>query len=146
MNVLKKMFECTYVKIHLLQNGKSQRYFITSLKSYKNRKYTCTYIGTQVLKDFTLPIRSLNFKVHMLYMLVQVSSMLPQVIGAVVKSFKCRNRFYHLLTCGQIVKLKNRQKYSQCSSPGTDVTITVFCDFWRKNWRFSQKPMLWSFF
>jgi hypothetical protein len=39
---------------------------------------------------------------------------------------------------------------------GTDVMITIFCDFWqfsaifdnfrRKNWRFSQKPMLWSIF
>jgi hypothetical protein len=30
-------------------------------------------------------------------------------------------------------------------NPGTDVMITIFCDFdnfRRKNWRFSQKPML----
>jgi hypothetical protein len=26
--------------------------------------------------------------------------------------------------------------------PGVDVMITIFCDFWRKIWRFSQKPML----
>jgi hypothetical protein len=33
--------------------------------------------------------------------------------------------------------------------PGTDVMITIFCDFClfsAKNWRFSQKPMLWYFF
>jgi hypothetical protein len=27
-------------------------------------------------------------------------------------------------------------------NPGVDVMITIFCDFRRKNWRFSQKPML----
>jgi hypothetical protein len=33
--------------------------------------------------------------------------------------------------------------------PGVDVMITIFCDFCQfsvKKWRFSQKPMLWSFF
>jgi hypothetical protein len=33
--------------------------------------------------------------------------------------------------------------------PGVDVMITIFCDFLQfsvKNWRFSQKPMLWSKF
>jgi hypothetical protein len=31
------------------------------------------------------------------------------------------------------------------ASPGVDVMITIFCDFWQfsaKNGRFSQKPML----
>jgi hypothetical protein len=39
--------------------------------------------------------------------------------------------------------------FSRCLWPGTDVTITIFCDFRQfsaKNWRFSQKPMLWSNF
>jgi hypothetical protein len=33
----------------------------------------------------------------------------------------------------------NRRKLAQS---GVDVMITIFCDFRRKNWRFSQKPML----
>jgi hypothetical protein len=39
---------------------------------------------------------------------------------------------------------------SRLDPPGTDVMVTIFCDFRQfsagKNWRFSQKPMLWSIF
>jgi hypothetical protein len=40
-----------------------------------------------------------------------------------------------------------RWKVAQSGHPGTDVMITILCDFWKfseQNWRFSQKPMLWS--
>jgi hypothetical protein len=33
---------------------------------------------------------------------------------------------------------------TQRSWAGVDVMITIFCDFRRKNWRFSQKSMVWS--
>jgi hypothetical protein len=49
-----------------------------------------------------------------------------------------------------MVKVNNRPivrgKFAQSR---VDVMITIFCDFqlfWAKNWRFSQKPMLWSKF
>jgi hypothetical protein len=38
-----------------------------------------------------------------------------------------------------------RSKHEQVK-PGVDAMITIFNNFWRKNWRFSQKPMLWSKF
>jgi hypothetical protein len=35
---------------------------------------------------------------------------------------------------------------SDFSRTGINVMITIFCNFWRKNWRISWNPMLWLFF